>query len=209
VGTLHRRVVLSLKQEEPLNFSDILLTGRVLIALVLLYASAAKVLAGREELRPAIENYGVVPRSLSGAVAVALPIVEGGLGLALLAGFLLPLSAIAASLLFALFAVAMTVNLTIGRTFPCACFGATAKTLISWRRVLLNVGLAAAALLSTGWPWLDSWDWPIEIDPGGTAETYTDTSWDVLIAVGLLLTIALVRAIVSLMRFKKPKEVEK
>lgn len=171
-----------------------LLFARVIVATVLLLAGVAKLTENRDRLESAIRAYGI---SSSRFVASVLPLLEIGLGAALILGFLMPLPALGAVFLFSAFAVSMSINLAQGRAVPCACFGVDERELISWRRVILNLLLATGAWIASGWPSAASWDWPIALEPVGRRLSGSDAVGVVLNAMGLLAVVALIKALVS------------
>lgn len=129
-----------------MGWSDLLLAGRWLLAIVLVAAGIAKATAGdRASLTGAIRNYGVVPSGLVDVVAAALPWMEIVIGGSLCAGVRLVITASCAALAFATFAVVISWHLIRGHRFECGCAGTDAE--IGWSLVardLLLCGLAVA-----------------------------------------------------------------
>jgi Methylamine utilisation protein MauE len=94
-------------------------------------------LAGAEKLRApreffdGVKQYGIVRPQLAPLVGGALIGSELVIGLLLVTGLVPALAALAAILLFGVFAVALAVNLAQENTAPCHCFGASEVEKIS------------------------------------------------------------------------------
>ena len=94
-------------------------------------------LAGAEKLRAprtffeGVKQYGLVSPRLAPLVGSVLIGAELVIGLLLVAGLVPALSALAAIVLFGVFAVALAVNLAHENTAPCHCFGASEVETIS------------------------------------------------------------------------------
>jgi len=99
----------------------VLLTVRVLLALVFGVAGAAK-LADRPGSQQALRDFGL-PGLLAGPVGVLLPLVELGLAVALLPAVSAWWGAVGALGLLLLFVVGMGITLLRGRRPACHCFG--------------------------------------------------------------------------------------
>lgn len=98
----------------------------------------------------AIENYRLLPGAVAGTVAHLVPVAEAALALGLLAPATRPWAAAGASLLFALFAAAVAVNLARGRSdIDCGC-GGVARPLsvaLAWQNAVTSAVLAGVAIL--------------------------------------------------------------
>lgn len=116
---------------------------RWFLGLVFLAAGLAKV--RQQQKFTAVDRYGILPRPLVHPVAVALPIVEVALAIALLAGILPVLAGAAVALVLCAFSWAIAVNLRRGRRFDCGC-GLDTDTQISWTMVIRNALLVLLAL---------------------------------------------------------------
>jgi hypothetical protein len=123
------------------GIAAIVLGARLLVGFVFVLAGVAK-LRDRLGFLRAVDRYHLLPRSLVGPFAAALPWAEVATGSALAAGVATPLSAGAITALLIGFALAMTVNLVRGRDIDCGCAGATGGTTISWWLVARNSALA-------------------------------------------------------------------
>ncbi|MGW0174093.1 MauE/DoxX family redox-associated membrane protein [Rhodococcus sp. NPDC003322] len=116
----------------------------------LLLAGVPK-LGDRDGLLTVVKGYRLLPAWAERAVAAVLPIVEVGVGVLLIVGLGERWPAAAAALLFAGFAVGLTVNLARGRRdLDCGCFafGATHDVpRIGWFHAVRAGSLAALALV--------------------------------------------------------------
>jgi len=126
---------------------------------VFIFSGVAK-LATLDEFVEIVEEYDILPHSLSQLYAYPLPGLEVAIGVFLVLGLFLRTNAIISILLLISFLVAKSVNLYRGEHFSCGCFG-TAETLSSVT-IALDVILLALAFqilfhrgefLSLG-PWL-------------------------------------------------------
>ena len=107
----------------PMN--EALLTVRYILAFLLLAAAGPK-LADRAAFRRTVADFGVLPRSLEGPLATAIPWLEAGSAIALFAGLVIaPVAAIDA-LMFLAFGTASIINIRRGRRIECGCFGSFA-----------------------------------------------------------------------------------
>jgi uncharacterized membrane protein YphA (DoxX/SURF4 family) len=96
------------------------------LGLVLVVAGLLKGADPSEFVRQ-VGSYGILPAKAAGLFAYALIPVEVGLGIALLAGFLPRLSAMAGSLLMLFFMGVTAYGWSTGRTDGCGCFGSLAS----------------------------------------------------------------------------------
>ena len=123
-----------------------------LLALLLLaavFAAAAVVkLRQLEVFAGVVEQYALLPRGLVRPFAYALPVVELGAALGLLAPATRAAAAAVLILLLLAFAAAMALNLIRGRSdIDCGCFIGVQKQRISWPLVARNLVLAGFGLL--------------------------------------------------------------
>ena len=127
----------------------ILLTAvRIILAVVLLVAGAAKVV-NPARTRQMLHDF-MVPRSLSGVLAGLLPVAELGCGLALLPLASAWWGAVGALVLFLLFLAGIGWNLARGRSPECRCFGQLHSAPIGWRIVVRTLVLAGLAAVLVG-----------------------------------------------------------
>ena len=119
---------------------------------LLLGAGAIGKLRDRVTFRAAVEGYEILPARVAGVAAWLLAIAEGTLAVGLVAPDALgvrDVAAAGAALLFAVYAVAIVINLARGRRdFDCGCGGAAHVPLSGWL-VARNALLVAAALACT------------------------------------------------------------
>ena len=118
-----------------------------LLALVFVQGGAAK-LTARDEFQGVASSYRLLPPAMVPAFAALLPIAELAAGV----GVILPATrhpgAALALALLVMFALAMTINLTRGRTeIDCGCFKSGFRQTISGWLVGRNLLLAAGAAL--------------------------------------------------------------
>lgn len=122
---------------------------RYLLAVVFVRSGLLKVL-DMGEFRLAVGNYRLLPEMLVGPATWAVPTLEFGCGILLVAGVATgPVAAVLVGLL-AVFSVAVAVNLLRGRAISCGCSGRVAAQ-ITWRHVATNVGLAGAGAFVSVW----------------------------------------------------------
>jgi uncharacterized membrane protein YphA (DoxX/SURF4 family) len=144
----------------------ILLTARLLLALVLLVACLAK-LADRAGSREAVLGFGV-PEALAGSVTTLLPLAELAAAVLLVPAATARAGAVIAAALLVSFCAGITRSIAHGEAPDCHCFGqlhsspAGPKTLA--RNLLLG---AAAVLVVVGGPGTSATAWISR--PSGTA----------------------------------------
>jgi uncharacterized membrane protein YphA (DoxX/SURF4 family) len=117
---------------------------QVALGMVLLVSGIGKA-RDRHSLVAGALRYRVLAPGVVRPAAALLPFVEVSLGAALLLGVWHRPTAWLAAALFAIFAVAVGINLRRGRAIPCHCFGASAADRIgplSLARLLILVLLA-------------------------------------------------------------------
>ena len=122
----------------------------LLVALLRIALSAVFAVAGITKLldlrgtRAAVKNFGA-PVSLVPALALLLPIVELSIAAGLLVDRAASFSALGALLLLAVFIIAISVNLALGRTHDCHCFGQLHSRPLGWPTLLRNIAFALGA----------------------------------------------------------------
>lgn len=122
------------------------LTGGIAVGLLFLVASINQ-WRHRAMLPGIVTNYRLLPTPLVPPAAMALPLAEGVVGMALIAG-LHPLASLAGIALLLLFAGAMAVNLLRGRGhIDCGCGHGALRHPIGWGLVARNLALSALLLL--------------------------------------------------------------
>ena len=96
---------------------------RLVLGLVLVYAGYVKLRQPWYVFAGMIDNYGVVPPSVSEVVARALPALELVLGLGLIAGIYRRISSTAAFIMLVPFFALMVWAYARGMKIDCGCFG--------------------------------------------------------------------------------------
>lgn len=156
-----------LERESPL----ILLVARLLLAAVFAVAAVGK-LAGRPRTLATLADFGV-PEPLRRPLAIALPLAELAIAVALLPAATAAWAALAAALLLAVFTAAVTRTLLQGREVDCNCFGSLGPSRISrWtlaRNVILLVLAGGVAVAAQGDPGASAVAWLGDLDSTGLA----------------------------------------
>jgi uncharacterized membrane protein YphA (DoxX/SURF4 family) len=129
---------------------ELSVVARILVGLLLLWAAAAK-LRRREDLPDWLAAYGL-PARLARPAAWAVMVAEAGVGVMLLAGLALPVSAYAAVGLGAVFVAALAQARLRGvERLRCGCFGASeGRTTLLLLRAGGFTALAALAAFAEG-----------------------------------------------------------
>lgn len=117
---------------------------RLIVGGVLLSAGIIKMRAGSERFLRAVVGYDLLPARVAAVVATVVPWSEIALGLALVLGAGLTLTApLAAGLLF-VFSSAISVSLVRGRANSCGC--GTRSMPVRWSMLVRNLALAACLI---------------------------------------------------------------
>jgi methylamine utilization protein MauE len=119
---------------------------------LLLGAGAIEKARDRAAFRAAVEGYEILPARIAGAASAGFVAIEGVLALGLVApaGFGRSAALGGAAVLFAVYALAIAINLARGRReIDCGCGGAAAHVPLSGWLVARNALLVAAALACT------------------------------------------------------------
>lgn len=125
----------------------ILLVLRVVLGAIFVYAAWVKLQEPWELFALAINNYGLLPLKMVEIVARSLPWLELGLGVVLIVGFGLRISATLTSLMLLAFFSLMVRAFFQGKEISCGCFGL--GEIISWWTLLRDGTMLAVALLIT------------------------------------------------------------
>lgn len=127
------------------------LAGRVCTGLVFVFAASDKILHWRV-LEGVIGNYHLLPSAMIRPVTYLLPPVELAIGCALLSG-MAPVPAAACGMaLLLLFAVAMSINIRLGRHFiDCGCHRSFLRQTLRPALVVRNLILTAMLAPSLFW----------------------------------------------------------
>jgi methylamine dehydrogenase accessory protein MauD len=122
------------------------------IALVAVFGVAGITkLLDQRGTREAVENFGA-PKPVAPAIAILLPLLELAAAAGLLFSRTAWWSALGALLLLGFFVVAISVNLALGRTPDCHCFGQLHSRPLGWPTLVRNIifGLGAGVVLWAG-----------------------------------------------------------
>ena len=128
--------------------ATVALVARLTLAAAFAFSAATKV-TQRAAFAEGLDDFGV---PASGVFSWALPLLEAGLAVTLVAVRGSAWPAFLAVAVLAVFTGAVVANLAGGRAAPCPCFGppsATARP-VSAATVARNGGLVALAVLGTG-----------------------------------------------------------
>ncbi len=147
----------------------VLLLVRVVLAAVFAAAAVAK-LADRAGSRRAMAAFGV-PALFAPFLAVALPLAEVAVSIALLSHSRAWWGAVGALTLLASFMLGIAYNLVRGRRPDCHCFGQLHSEPVGWPTLARNAALAAAAGLvvaqGPGQVGADAFGWLARLTTGG------------------------------------------
>ena len=112
-----------------INFSQrsvIALLCRVILGIVLIYASIDKIIHPAE-FANAIGNYNVLPFGLENLLGIVLPVLELLVGICLVLGIMIDGSAIIAGGMMVVFIIAISQALFRGIDIDCGCFKVTVE----------------------------------------------------------------------------------
>ena len=123
--------------------SIVLLSARLLLSAVFNVAGITK-LADLSGSRRAMIGFGI-PKNFAAPVALALPLAEILIALALIPLSSAWVAAVAAAGLLSVFVIAIAVNLARGRTPDCHCFGQLHSEPVGRSTLIRNVGLIVVA----------------------------------------------------------------
>ncbi len=128
-----------------------LLVARIVLAAVLVLAALTK-LADLRGSREAVAGFGV-PGRLAGPLGTVLPIGELAVAIALLPTRTSRVGALGATLLLAVFTIAIGRSIARGEATDCHCFGQLHSERVGWRTLARNATLAAIAIfvVVAGW----------------------------------------------------------
>ena len=130
---------------KPLRWLELVL--RIVLGGIFVYAAWVKLRDPWELYALAINSYEVLPLWAVEVVARSLPWLELAIGVGLIAGIWLRISATVTSLLLMVFFGLMVRAFAKGMQINCGCFGST--DIISWRTLLRDGSMLAASLLLT------------------------------------------------------------
>jgi thiol-disulfide isomerase/thioredoxin/uncharacterized membrane protein YphA (DoxX/SURF4 family) len=123
---------------------SVLLAARILLAAVFALAALTK-LADLRGSRDAVAGFGV-PAPLAGPLGLLLPIAELAVAVLLLPAATARIGALGATLLLAVFVIAIGRSLARGAATDCHCFGQLHSEPVGWRTLARNGVLAGIAV---------------------------------------------------------------
>jgi peroxiredoxin len=164
--------------------------ARLILIAVFAVAALSK-LRDRRGTREAVVNMGL-PAVTAPVVSIALPLIELAIAVLLSLSASVKPGALAAAGLLLAFTVLVAVNLALGRTPDCNCFGEMSSSPIGWRTMVRNVVLAGLAAL-VAWRGSSVPHWPASF-------TTADRATFSLALAGFLLLILLSLMLFNLLR---------
>jgi peroxiredoxin len=136
---------------------------QLVLAAVFVVAGLAKA-RDRAGTRAAVERFGV-PQALAGTTALALPVVELAIAIALFPAATARFAAAAALVLLVAFSIAIARLLIRGEAVACRCFGSLSEAPMSGWTLARNAVLAVLAAVATFGPTAGALAWLDEIAP--------------------------------------------
>ena len=120
-------------------------------AFVWIFAGATKI-PQIETFHALVERYGILPHFLAAPFSYVVPFLEIGLGLYLAAGLFVRGTALAGTLLFAVFLTAQVSALARGIALDCGCFGAALQSRVGPFTILRDLALGVPTFLMLALP---------------------------------------------------------
>jgi uncharacterized membrane protein YphA (DoxX/SURF4 family) len=124
---------------------------RIGASAVWIAAGAAKI-PRIESFQVLVQRYGMLPDALAGPFGFILPFLEIGIGLYLAAGFLIRGTALAGTILFAMFLTAQISAFARGLQLDCGCFGAVLQATVGPLTILRDFCLGLPTFLMLAFP---------------------------------------------------------
>ena len=118
---------------------------RLTLAIIFFCAGIEKILQP-QEFAVAIYNYQLLPDCVINLSAIFLPWLEVFIAASLVSGIYTRGAALLSSLLFLIFATALTINLVRGLDISCGCFG-TSSGNISWLYLARDLSLFCMSVI--------------------------------------------------------------
>jgi len=118
---------------------------RLTLAIIFFCAGIEKILQP-QEFAVAIYNYQLLPDCIINLSAIFLPWLEVFIAASLVSGIYTRGAALLSSLLFLIFATALTINLVRGLDISCGCFG-TSSGNISWLYLARDLSLFCMSVI--------------------------------------------------------------
>ena len=117
---------------------------RLTLAIIFFYAGIEKII-NPGDFAVAIYNYQLLPDVAINLSAIFLPWLEVFIALSLISGICARGAALLSSLLFLMFATALTINLVRGLDIACGCFGASSGN-INWFYLVRDLSLCCMSV---------------------------------------------------------------
>lgn len=128
-----------------LHYAPLLaLLCRLILAVIFLYAAVEKII-DPQEFATAVYYYQLLPDIAINLMALVLPMLELFLAASLLAGIYVRGASFVTSILFLVFATALSINLARGMDISCGCFGKSSGN-ISWLYLIRDLSLFLLSL---------------------------------------------------------------
>ena len=128
-----------------LNNEFILLAARIIIGLIFIFASIAKI-TDPATFAKEINNYGIVPFYFTNIMSLVLPWVELICGIFLISGVRLKSSSAISVVLYIIFTVAVGIALIKGLNITCGCHTKITAENVGVRKIIENTGLLILCL---------------------------------------------------------------
>jgi uncharacterized membrane protein YphA (DoxX/SURF4 family) len=129
----------------PRSYTPLLaLIFRLALAMTFFYAGIEKII-NPGDFAVAIYNYQLLPDVAINLSAIFLPWLEVFIALSLISGICARGTALLSSLLFLMFATALTINLVRGLDIACGCFGASSGN-INWFYLVRDLSLCCMSV---------------------------------------------------------------
>jgi putative oxidoreductase len=123
-----------------------LLVCRIVIGFIFLYAGMEKI-SNPAGFARAINNYKLLPFSLTNIAALIFPWIEVTTGILLIFGIRVKENAFIISALLGIFTIAIIISLFRGLNIDCGCFGTLSGTKIGILKLFENVLMLLAGIL--------------------------------------------------------------
>jgi putative oxidoreductase len=137
---------MKIKMKKILANKYFLLTFRIIIGFIFLYAGMEKI-ADPSGFARAINNYKLLPFLLINIAALILPWIEITTGILLIFGIKVKENAFIISSLLGIFTIAIIISLFRGLNIDCGCFGTLSGTKIGLQKLIENILLLLAGIL--------------------------------------------------------------
>ncbi len=133
-----------MKKKDILGISDIII--RMILGFLFIYAALDKVYFP-PKFAEVIYNYRLLPVELLNICAIIVPWIEIFIGLSLLLGIFVDVSALLLSGITVFFIVMIISAIARGLNIECGCFSLdTEGSLVSWKRVIEDIFILAGGI---------------------------------------------------------------